>query len=190
MSSPSTAPCCSSDVAPSTRSGCGSRSTPSCSTAGTASSASGRCLRAGSCGRGSVSVTSWRCRPDVRPPSGFAYGSAPRSLAPRMRRGRHRRDRGRPGTYPSSAALGRRLNPPPSSSGPGRRPFKAEARVRIPLGARDRRFGVDAQPNTRLWGSPESPPPCQGGDRGIEARQARWAGRPTRPGSSVGRARG
>ena len=31
--------------------------------------------------------------------------------------------------------------PPPSSSGPGRRPFKAVARVRIPLGARPARAG-------------------------------------------------
>ncbi len=40
---------------------------------------------------------------------------------------------------------------PPSSSGLGHRPFKAEARVRIPLGAR--RLGAaalaPAQPNTR-----------------------------------------
>ena len=26
----------------------------------------------------------------------------------------------------------------------------------------------------RLWRSPESSSPCQGEDRGIEARQARW----------------
>jgi hypothetical protein len=68
-------------------------------------------------------------------------------------------------------------NPPPSSSGLGRRPFKAEARVRIPLGARTEVAPATSarQPNMRLWRSPESSPPCQGGDRGIEARQARWA---------------
>jgi hypothetical protein len=64
----------------------------------------------------------------------------------------------------------------PSSRGLGRRPFKAEARVRIPLGARDRRPGVLATTTyTRLWRSPESSSPCQGEDRGIEARQARWS---------------
>jgi hypothetical protein len=63
----------------------------------------------------------------------------------------------------------------PSSRGLGRRPFKAEARVRIPLGARDRRPGVLATTTyTRLWRSPESSSPCQGEDRGIEARQARY----------------
>jgi hypothetical protein len=55
---------------------------------------------------------------------------------------------------------------PPSSSGLGRRPFKAVARVRIPLGAR--------QPHTcARRGVRSSSPPCQGGDRGIEARRAR-----------------
>ena len=57
---------------------------------------------------------------------------------------------------------------PPSSSGLGRRPFKAEARVRIPLGARHQH--ICARRGVR-----SSSPPCQGGDRGIEARRARWA---------------
>ena len=56
---------------------------------------------------------------------------------------------------------------PPSSSGLGRRPFKAVARVRIPLGARHRH--ICARRGVR-----SSSPPCQGGDRGIEARRARW----------------
>ena len=57
---------------------------------------------------------------------------------------------------------------PPSSSGLGHRPFKAEARVRIPLGARHHH--ICARRGVR-----SSSPPCQGGDRGIEARRARWA---------------
>ena len=64
--------------------------------------------------------------------------------------------------------------PPPSSSGLGFRPFKAATRVRIPLGARTTEY-------TRLWRSPESSSPCQGEDRGIEARQPR--------GTSAGRQR-
>src|SRR5512132_110717 len=64
----------------------------------------------------------------------------------------------------------------PSSRGLGRRPFKAEARVRIPLGARGRHFGVDAQPHICACGGVRSSSsPCQGEDRGIEARQARWS---------------
>jgi hypothetical protein len=62
----------------------------------------------------------------------------------------------------------------PSSRGLGRRPFKAEARVRIPLGARGRHFGADAQPHICACGGVRSSSsPCQGEDRGIEARQAR-----------------
>jgi hypothetical protein len=73
------------------------------------------------------------------------------------------------GRYTPPAALGRgvRLAGPPSSSGLGFRPFKAATRVRIPLGARTTQY-------TRLWRSPESSSPCQGEDRGIEARQPRW----------------
>ena len=72
---------------------------------------------------------------------------------------------------------------PPSSSGLGRRPFKAEARVRIPLGARHRasRHSTCARRGVR-----PSSPPCQGGDRGIEARRARytphWSAGPVRVG--------
>ncbi len=43
---------------------------------------------------------------------------------------------GRPLCFPGPRRLRRRGPPPSSSSGPGRRPFKAVARVRIPLGAR------------------------------------------------------
>jgi hypothetical protein len=74
--------------------------------------------------------------------------------------------------YPSRAPTEPRS---PSSRGLGRRPFKAEARVRIPLGARGRRFGADAQPHICACGGVRSSSsPCQGEDRGIEARQARY----------------
>src|SRR3954452_4058532 len=64
-------------------------------------------------------------------------------------------------------------HPPSSSSGPGRRPFKAVARVRIPLGAR--RDAVRGRVATRkvLWSSLECTPPCQGGGRGFKSRQDR-----------------
>ena len=74
--------------------------------------------------------------------------------------------------YPSRAPTEPRS---PSSRGLGRRPFKAEARVRIPLGARGRHFGADAQPHICACGGVRSSSsPCQGEDRGIEARQARY----------------
>ena len=68
---------------------------------------------------------------------------------------------------------------PPSSSGLGHRPFKAEARVRIPLGARHHH--ICARRGVR-----SSSPPCQGGDRGIEARRARWASESETARSPVG----
>src|SRR5205085_3009380 len=55
--------------------------------------------------------------------------------------------------------------PPPSSRGPGYRPFKAETRVRTPLGARKTRSRGAAWPCS---------PPCQGGGRGFESRRDRW----------------
>ncbi len=60
---------------------------------------------------------------------------------------------------------------PPSSSGLGHRPFKAAARVRIPLGA------PLASPAS-VQGPVEqsvSSPPCQGGGRGFKSRQDRSA---------------
>jgi hypothetical protein len=66
-------------------------------------------------------------------------------------------------SWPLSSWAGK----PPSSSGLGHRPFKAAARVRIPLGARS------TTEYTRVWRSPESSSPCQGEDRGIEARHPR-----------------
>jgi hypothetical protein len=68
---------------------------------------------------------------------------------------------------------------PPSSSGPGRRPFKAVARVRTPLGARQYQQGPVAQL--------VSAPPCHGGGRGFESRQGRSpVETPGGAGSSVG----
>ena len=55
---------------------------------------------------------------------------------------------------------------PPSSSGLGLRPFKAAARVRIPLGARTTHGPVEQL---------ECSPPCQGGGRGFKSRQDRHA---------------
>src|ERR1700754_1430562 len=84
--------------------------------------------------------------------------------------------------------------PPSSSSGPGRRPFKAVARVRIPLGARSGDwYSLREQgPVEQL----ECSPPCQGGGRGFKSRQDRQRERRVlstkrgvfveRPGSSVG----
>ncbi len=71
---------------------------------------------------------------------------------------------------------------PSSSSGPGHRPFKAAARVRIPLRARTagRRNGPVAQL--------VSAPPCHGGGRGFESRRGRSSG-PLRFGSAAFRRR-
>ena len=100
---------------------------------------------------------------------------------------------------------------PSSSSGPGRRPFKAVARVRIPLGVRtDLGRSSSVTPAVQLGPVEqlECSPPCQGGGRGFKSRQDRkrwsavritrgvrrlgpgnpgWYDGPTaRPGSSVG----
>ena len=65
----------------------------------------------------------------------------------------------------------RRSSPtPPSSSGLGLRPFKAAARVRIPLGVRTR--SCFQGPVAQLV----SAPPCHGGGRGFESRRGRSPG--------------
>jgi hypothetical protein len=61
---------------------------------------------------------------------------------------------------------------PPSSSGLGLRPFKAAARVRIPLGARTAHGPVEQL---------ECSPPCQGGGRGFKSRQDRQCFRRSAP---------
>ena len=60
---------------------------------------------------------------------------------------------------------------PPSSSGLGHRPFKAAARVRIPLGALLTHPVSTHGPVEQLVSSP----PCQGGGRGFKSRQDRSA---------------
>ena len=67
---------------------------------------------------------------------------------------------------------------PSSSSGPGRRPFKAAARVRIPLGARTPQSAVstgstEPQCSRGPVAQLVSAPPCHGGGRGFESRQGR-----------------
>ena len=76
---------------------------------------------------------------------------------------------------------------PPSSSGPGRRPFKAVTGIRTPLGAPSAPHATHVAPAHRvLWCSLECTPPCQGGGRGFKSRQDR--GRPSlRRRSSRGR---
>ena len=76
---------------------------------------------------------------------------------------------------------------PPSSSGPGRRPFKAVTGIRTPLGAPSAPHATQVAPAHRvLWCSLECTPPCQGGGRGFKSRQDR--GRPSlRRRSSRGR---
>jgi hypothetical protein len=75
---------------------------------------------------------------------------------------------------------------PPSSSGLGLRPFKAAARVRIPLGVRFRCSTTEQQgPVAQLV----SASPCHGEGRGFESRLGRFtpgAQHRARPGSSVG----
>jgi hypothetical protein len=74
---------------------------------------------------------------------------------------------------------------PPSSSGPGRRPFKAVTGIRTPLGALSA-LQDPAPAHLVLWCSLECTPPCQGGGRGFKSRQDR--GRPSlRRRSSRGR---
>ena len=65
---------------------------------------------------------------------------------------------------------------PPSSSGPGRRPFKAVTGIRTPLGAPSAPPATEASAHLVLWCSLECTPPCQGGGRGFKSRQDR--GRP------------
>src|SRR6266508_3743861 len=66
------------------------------------------------------------------------------------------------------------MGSPPSSSGLGSRPFKAEERVRIPLGARGKQIGSRgvARSNT---------PPCQGGDRRFKSGRDREPSRRREP---------
>ena len=100
----------------------------------------------------------------------------------------------------SVASTPERFGWPPSSSGLGRRPFKAVARVRIPLGVHGFRvgFGRQGRPQRGPVAQLVSAPPCHGGGRGFESRQGRRIGvkapalrwhcftGAARPGSSVG----
>ena len=118
-------------------------------------------------------------------PAGAHRPAGPTRPAPPARppRARDRRWARGPAGHGYTASAPANRDRSPSSSGLGRRPFKAEARVRTPLGARTTHAAppvatAPAQPNMRLWRSQESSSPCQGEDRGIEARQARWGHRP------------
>ena len=79
---------------------------------------------------------------------------------------------------------------PPSSSGLGRRPFTAVARVRIPLGVRIAAAMLMQWYKQGPVAQLVSAPPCHGGGRGFESRQGRQkvsvSCRTFRPGSSVG----
>ena len=75
----------------------------------------------------------------------------------------------------------KQLGEPPSSSGLGHRPFKAAARVRIPLGART---------TTEYAGVEESGRPHRTVKAKIAGSKPVTRARSTGPGSSVGRARG
>jgi hypothetical protein len=75
---------------------------------------------------------------------------------------------------------------PPSSSGLGLRPFKAAARVRIPLGVR---YGCGTTEQQGPVAQLVSASPCHGEGRGFESRLGRFtpgAQHRSRPGSSVG----
>jgi hypothetical protein len=175
----STTRCSSSAAAPCTRSACGSRSPWWRSIGSGASGGSRWFVRAGWCCPVLTSDTSWSF--PWTPTCGRVIAwcsigmfSDPWTSGP-----------GHPWLYSVGCPRGRYpaggAPAPPSSSGLGRRPFKAEARVRIPLGARFRAriFGSargdhdNRNTTCARRGVRPSSPPCQGGDRGIEARRAR-----------------
>ena len=128
-------------------------------------------------------------RPHPAPPAPATRASGP--SAPRRRVARASgRDFGDPAVralcFESAASSPTGVDPPSSSSGLGRCPFKAVARVRIPLGARYR-AGRRPQ-HHRQSGPPQGPvaqlvsaSPCHGEGRGFESRRGR-SRRPVSPG--------
>src|SRR6478672_9958255 len=105
-----------------------------------------------------------------------------RPWRPRKRGARTILERAQPRPYAVRAVR------PPSSSGLGRRPFTAVARVRIPLGVPHSAWNlpIGRQPQGWVRVPPASPseapgpvaqlvsaPPCHGGGRGFESRRGR-----------------
>ncbi len=116
----------------------------------------------------------------VPPASSAPVSAVPAASASPLIVGCFGAPRGRPLCFPVPDGKGRRGPPPSSSRGPGRCPFKAVARVRIPLGARS-----DARSCGAAWSARHPVKVEAAGSNPVRtAGPARR--RVPRPGSSVG----